>query len=95
METSRFAKQTMVFQKTLFENTFNALAMIQDQNEIIVSSYLEQLPWMSEDAKNSLKKSSEMAKKSRDEFKKAVEDGYRKFEELSEEREVRQKEEVR
>lgn len=86
METTRFAKQTLVFQKTLFENTFNAMAMIQDQTEIIVSSYLDQLPWISEDAKSSLKSSVDLAKKSRNEFKKAVEDGYRKFEELLEER---------
>lgn len=90
METARFAKQTLVFQKTLFENTFNAMAMIQDQTEIIVSSYLDQLPWISEDAKKSLQNSVDLAKKSRTEFKKAVEDGYRKFEELLEEREERQ-----
>ena len=90
METARFAKQTLVFQKTLFENTFNAMAMIQDQTEIIVSSYLDQLPWISEDAKKSLQNSVDAAKKSRTEFKKAVEDGYRKFEELLEERAERQ-----
>lgn len=90
METARFAKQTLVFQKTLFENTFNAMAMIQDQTEIVVSSYLDQLPWVSEDAKKSLQNSVDLAKKSRTEFKKAVEDGYRKFEELLEERAERQ-----
>lgn len=88
METARFAKQTLVFQKTIFENTFNAMAMIQDQTEIIVSSYLDQLPWVTDEGKESLKNAADLAKKSRNEFKKAVEDGYGKFEELIEEKEM-------
>lgn len=87
METARFAKQTLVFQKTIFENTFNAMAMIQDQTEIMVSSYLDQLPWVTDEGKKSLKSAVDLAKKSRNEFKKAVEDGYQKFEELIEEKE--------
>ena len=86
METTKFAKQTLGFQKTIFENSFNALTMVQDQTEKMVNSYLDQLPWVTEDGKKSLQTSIDLAKKTRDDFKKAVEDGYRKFEELLEEK---------
>lgn len=86
METAKFAKQTLGFQKTIFENSFNAMIMVQDQTEKMVNSYLDQLPWVTDDGKKSLQNSIGLAKKTRDDFKKAVEDGYRKFEELLEEK---------
>lgn len=86
METAKFAKQTLGFQKTIFDNSFNAMVMIQDQTEKMVNSYLDQLPWVTDDGKKSLKTSVDMVKKSRDDFKNAVEDGYHKIEELIEEK---------
>lgn len=86
METAKFAKQTLGFQKTIFENSFNAMIMAQDQTEKMVNSYLDQLPWVTEDSKKSLHTSLDMAKKARDDFKKAVEDGFVKFEELLQEK---------
>ncbi len=86
METTEFAKQTLKFQKTVFENSFNALVMVQDQTEKMFTSYLDKLPWVTEDAKKTLESSTDMAKKARDDFKKAVEDGFARFEELLEEK---------
>ena len=86
METAKFAKQTLGFQKSIFENSFNAVIIAQDQTEKMVSNYLEQLPWVTADGKKSLQSSIEIAKKARDDFKKAVEDGFSKFEELLEEK---------
>ncbi len=86
METTKFAKQTLGFQKTIFENSFNALVMAQDQTEKIISSYLDQLPWVTADGKKSLQTTIDLAKKTRDDFKKAVDDGFCKFEELLEEK---------
>jgi hypothetical protein len=87
METTEFAKQTLKFQKTVFENSFNAMVMVQDQTEKMFNSYLDKLPWVTEDAKKTIESSADMAKKARDDFKKAVEDGFAKFEELLEEKE--------
>ncbi|MGB3211015.1 MAG: hypothetical protein WBB19_09955 [Desulforhopalus sp.] len=86
METAKFAKQTLAFQKTIFENSFNAMVMAQDQTEKMTSSYLDQLPWVTEENKKSLKTTTDMVKKARDDFKKAVDEGYSKFEELLEEK---------
>ncbi|MBT8346741.1 MAG: hypothetical protein KJO60_13220 [Desulfofustis sp.] len=86
METTEFAKQTLKFQKTVFENSFNAMVMVQDQTEKMFNSYLDNLPWVTEDAKKTLESSTDMARKARDDFKTAVEDGFAKFEELLEEK---------
>ena len=86
METTEFAKQTLKFQMTVFENSFNAMVMVQDQTEKMFNSYLDKLPWVTDEAKKTLESSTDMAKKARDDFKKAVEDGFARFEELLEEK---------
>jgi hypothetical protein len=79
-------KQSLQFQKTLFENSFNALVLAQDQTEKLVNSYIDQLPWVNDESRKAMQTSAEMAKKARSDFKNAVDDGYRKFEELLEEK---------
>jgi len=86
METAKFAKQTLGFQRTIFDNSFNAMIMVQDQTEKLITSYLDQLPWITEENKKSLETTSNMVKKAREDFKKSVDDGYNKFEELLEEK---------
>ena len=86
MDTSQIAKQTLSFQKTIFANSYNAMTMVQDQTEKMGNSYLEKLPWVTEESKKSLQESISLAKQARDDFKKAVEDGFSKFEELLEEK---------
>lgn len=82
METTKFTKQALGFQKTILENSFNAMIMVQDQTEKMVNGYLEQLPWVTADGKKSLQTSIDMAKKVRDDFKKSVDDGFNKIEEI-------------
>jgi hypothetical protein len=86
MDTTKFAKQTLGFQKTILENSFNAMTMAQDQTEKMFTSYLDQLPWITEENKKSLQTTTDMVKKARDDFKKAVDEGYSKFEQLLEEK---------
>lgn len=86
METTQIAKQTLNFQKTIFDNSFNAMIMVQDQSEKMLNGYLDKLPWVTEESKKSLQSSIDMAKQARNDFKKAVEDGFVKFEELLEEK---------
>jgi hypothetical protein len=84
MDTTQMAKQTLSFQKTIFTNSFNAMVLAQEQTEKMFNSYLEQLPWATEEGKKSLDSSVEMTKKARDDFKTAVDEGYAKFEEMLE-----------
>ena len=82
METTQFAKQTLGFQKTILDNSFNAMITVQDQTEKMINSYLEQMPLVTADSKKSMQTSIDMAKKARDDFKKSVDDGFSKIEEL-------------
>ena len=82
METPQIAKQMIGFQKTVFDNSFNALTTVQDQTETMVNNFVNQFPWVTEDGKKQMKESSDYIKKARDDFKKAVDDGYAQFEKL-------------
>ncbi|MFW2366284.1 MAG: hypothetical protein ACN4GW_07690 [Desulforhopalus sp.] len=82
MDTTQMAKQTLEFQKTTYNNSFNAMVLAQEQTEKMLSSYIEKLPWTTEENIKSLDASVEMGKKARDDFKKAVDEGYAKFEEM-------------
>ena len=84
MDTTQMAKQTLGFQKTIFTNSFNAMVLAQEQTEKMLNSYVEQLPWVNEENKKSLLASLDMGKKAREDFKKAVDEGYSKFEEMLE-----------
>ncbi len=86
METAQFAKQTLGVQKTIFENSYNAIVMAQDQSEKMFHGYMEKLPWVTTEGRESLQKTIDIAKQARNDFKKAVDDGFIKFEALFEEK---------
>lgn len=88
MEAANFAKQTLGFQKTIFENSFNAMVMVQDQTEKMVNSYLDKFPWITEENKKALQTTGDMIKKAREDYKKAVDEGYSKFEEMLEQKDA-------
>jgi hypothetical protein len=82
MEPTRIAKQMVTFQKTLFENSFNAMVMVQDQTEKMTDTFLSKLPWLPEDGRKTVSETISFYKKSRDDFKKAVDEGFSKLDEL-------------
>jgi len=75
-------KQIITFQKTVFENTFNTVSTVQDQTEKLTGDFLTQLPWVNEEGRKVISNSTEFYKKARTDFKKAVDDGFVKMEEL-------------
>ncbi|CAN2039428.1 Phasin domain-containing protein [Candidatus Magnetomoraceae bacterium gMMP-15] len=82
METGKIANQMVSFQKNLFENTFKAMTMVQDQTEKMMTDFITQFPWINDDGKKSLSDSIDYYKKAREDFKSAVNDGFKKMEEL-------------
>ncbi len=82
MEQSKIAKQMIGFQKTVFDNSFNAMAIVQDQTETMINNFIGQFPWVTEDAKKQMNETYAYTKKARDDFKKAVDQGYTQFEKL-------------
>lgn len=82
METAKIAQQMIGFQKTVFDNSFKAMAIVQDQTEDMINNFMGQFPWITEDAKKQMNETYNYTKKARDDFKKAVDDGYAQFEKM-------------
>ena len=75
-------KQLINFQKSLFENSYHAMNMVFEQTENMVNSFLKQMPMVPEQSKKAMDDVLVFYKKSRDDFKKAVDDGFIKMEEI-------------
>ena len=82
METTQITKQMIGFQKTVLDNSFNALAIVQDQTETMINNVIGQVPSINDDGKKQMVEAFAYTKKARDEFKKAVDQGYTQFEKL-------------
>ncbi|MCP4350456.1 MAG: hypothetical protein GY795_33725 [Desulfobacterales bacterium] len=82
METEKIANQMISFQKTLFDSSFNAVKMAQDQTEKMTNSFMDKLSWIPEDGKKAVNDSADLYKKARDDFKKSVDDGFVKLEDM-------------
>ncbi len=82
MEPGKMALQMISFQRTLFESTFSAMCTVQDQTEQMTNTFLKQMNWMPEETRKSINDSVEMYKKAREDFKKSVDQGFEKFEEI-------------
>jgi hypothetical protein len=80
MDQKQFVKQMIDFHKTSFDNSFNAMIMLQEQTEKMMSTVLEQATWLPEDGKNVLSQWIGAYKKGRDDFKKAVDENFKKVE---------------
>jgi hypothetical protein len=82
MDVSNIARQMISFQKTAFTNAFNAMVMVQEQTEKMVSTVLEQTPGLSGEGKKAIDTWLEAYKKGRDDFKKATDEYFGKIEEF-------------
>jgi hypothetical protein len=78
MEPLKMAKQMIDFNKATFDNSFNSMVLLQEQTEKMVSSFLDQAAWLPEEGKKALKEWLATYKKGREEYKKMVDEGYKK-----------------
>jgi hypothetical protein len=78
MDQKQIAKQMMEFNKTAFDNTFNAMTILQDQAENLVFRFLEKAPLVPEDGKKAINDWINAFKKSREEFKATADENYKK-----------------
>jgi hypothetical protein len=78
MEPMKMAKQMIDFNKATFDNTFNTMVLLQEQMEKMVNAFLEQSTWLPEEGKKILNEWVAAYKKGREEFKKVVNESYKK-----------------
>ncbi len=80
MEPKQIAKQMIDFNKTAFDNSFEAMSVIQDQTEKMVSSLMEQTSFFPEEGKKLVSDWIKTYKKGREEFKAAADENFKKVE---------------
>ena len=81
MESGKIVQQMIKFQRTLFENSYKAICMIQDQTEQMVSGMWSMFPWLPDESRKVLDQTIRSTKNAREDFKKIVDDGFDKIEE--------------
>ncbi len=82
MDQKQVLKQMMDFNKASFDNSFNAMVMIQDQAEKMVSMMLEQATWIPEEGRTAILNWAASYKSGRETFKKTVDENFKKVEEF-------------
>ena len=82
MEQQKIFKQMIDFQKATFDNTFNAVTMLQEQTEKMVKTYLDQAAWLPEEGQKAVSEWVNTYKKGRDDYKKAIDDHFKKVEDF-------------
>ena len=82
MEPGMFGKQIVTYQRSLFESAFNAMCAVQDQTEQMTDTMLKQMNWLPDEAKKSIRDAVDMYRKARDGYKKSVDEGFDRMEEM-------------
>ena len=82
MEQGKITKQMIEFQKTAFDNMFNAMTILQEQTEKMVNMFLEQAPWLPAEGKEAVNEWLKTYKKGREAYKTSVNESYKKVEDF-------------
>ena len=82
MEQKEVLKQMIAFNKTAFDNSFNAMVMVQEQTETMVNTFLVQSTWLPDEGKKAIGEWVKAYKKGREDFKKLVDQSYKRVEDF-------------
>ena len=80
MEPMAIAKQMVGLQKAAFDNSFDAMLLLQEQTERTVNTFLEQATWPTEEGKKVLMEWVKACNKGCDDFKKLVDENFKHVE---------------
>lgn len=78
MDQKALLKQVIDFQKATFDNSFKAMATLQEQGEQIVNTFLEQAPWLPQEGKKAVADWINAYQTGRNEFRAYVETNFEK-----------------
>lgn len=82
METRQIAQQMINFQKSFFNSSFTTMASIQDYTQNAMAEQAGKVPWVTEEGKKSVNEMCAFMQQCRDSFKKSVDEGYIRLEEM-------------
>lgn len=80
MNQNQILKQMIEFNQATFNNTFQAMVLLQDQFERIAQTTVEQANWLPAEGRKSIEDWVEAYKTGRDNYKSYVDDSYKKVE---------------
>ena len=76
MDMKTMALQMIDLQKVAFDNGYETIVTLQDQAEKVLNAFMDQTGWFPAEGKGALLEWTTMYKKGRDDFKKAIDDGF-------------------
>ena len=82
MDQKQLFKQMLDFQKTTFDNSFNAMVLLQEQTEKASVTLLDQATWLPEEGRKAIDEWIAAYKKGREEYKALVDENFGKVEEF-------------
>jgi hypothetical protein len=82
IEQGKVAKQMIDFHKATFDNTFNAMSILQEQTERMVNMFLEQSTWVPDEGRKAINEWVKTYKTGRSDFKNSVDDSFKKVEDF-------------
>jgi hypothetical protein len=91
MEAKKIGKQMMDFYKSTFDNSFSAMMMLQEQMERMANLYWGQMVNVPDEFKKGVAEWTKSYKKNCEDFKKTVDDNFKKLESLFQEAEKAEK----
>jgi hypothetical protein len=80
MDPKQIAKQMIQFNKTAFDNTFDAMTVMQEQTEKMIAMWMEQTPLLPAEGKKAINDWLKAHKKGRTDFKAAADENFKKME---------------
>ncbi len=81
MDQKAMVKQILDFNKSALDNAYKAMCLLQEQSEKMSQATLEQASWLPEEGKKVVNDLSAAYKKGRDDFKKSIDEAFKKAEE--------------
>ena len=82
MDQKLIAQQMIQFNKTAFDNSFNAMSMVYEQSEKMLGTFLQQATWIPEEGRKAIETWMQTYKKGCEDFKKMADTNYQKVEEF-------------
>jgi gamma-glutamyl:cysteine ligase YbdK (ATP-grasp superfamily) len=80
MDQKQILKQMIEFNQATFNNTFQAMMLLQDQFERVAQTAIDQSNWLPAEGRKAIENWVEAYKTGRDNYKSYVEDSYKKVE---------------
>jgi len=83
MENFSITKQMVQYYKSVFENAYTMISLLQDYATNISATLVTQVPWLPEDAKKSIQETADLFQEARANYKMAMDDGFLKLHDMS------------